>query len=69
MPDDQQQKRDLAVVGAMSLYDLKPGQMLIFGPKSVASVSGKAKFGGVLEDKYVFERTDWDPYLTKKRRP
>lgn len=55
----EQDKRDRAVLSVMKDYPLKPGQMLLLGPKSVAMLSGQAEFNGSLPDKLVLERADW----------
>lgn len=60
-----QEKEEMALIAAMRTYDLEPGQMLLFGPKSVAAVSKPGAFRGKLEDVFIFERNE---ALDKKRR-
>lgn len=55
----EQDKRDRAVLSVMKDMPLKPGQMLLLGPKSVAILSGQVEFNGSLPDKLILERSDW----------
>lgn len=55
----EQQKCDRAVLSVMKDMPLKPGQMLLLGPKSVAMLSGQVEFNGSLPDKLILERADW----------
>lgn len=55
----EQDRRDRAVLSVMKDIPLKPGQMLLLGPKSVAILSGQVEFNGSLPDKYVLERDQW----------
>lgn len=49
---------ELAVISVMRDYPLQPGQMLIFGPKSVEIIK-TGSFAGKLPDKLVLNREDW----------
>lgn len=51
---------DRAVVEIMSNFDLKPGQMLLFGPKSVRIITTAGAYDGRLPDKFIFEREEWN---------
>lgn len=55
----EQDKCDRAVLSMMKDYPLKPGQMLLLGPKSVAILSGQVEFNGSLPDKLILERNEW----------
>lgn len=55
----EQDKRDRAVLSVMKDYPLRPGQMLLLGPKSVAILSGQVEFNGSLPDKHIIDRSDW----------
>lgn len=55
----EQDKRDRALLSAMKDYPLKPGQMLLLGPKSVALLSTPGAYAGTLPDKYILDRSDW----------
>lgn len=50
---------DLAVIAHMRDMPLKEGQMLLLGPKSV-EILRTGKFAGVLPDRFVFDRENWN---------
>lgn len=56
---EQWSKEDIALFEAMRDMPLKPGQMLLLGPRSVAMLTGKAKYQPPLPDKFVLERSEW----------
>lgn len=56
----EQEKRDRAVISVMKDYPLKPGQMLLLGPKSVKLLSTPGAFAGKLPDKLVLDRDQWN---------
>lgn len=58
-PLTEQDKRDRAVLSVMKDYPLKPGQMLLLGPKSVAALTDGAYDPGRMTDKLVLDRSDW----------
>lgn len=42
------------------LFPLKPGQMLLLGPRSIAILVGRVEFkGGKLPDKHVYKESEW----------
>lgn len=63
---------DKAVLLALHDYPLRPGQMLLMGPLSIAYISGDFKLapwlmphvrapgGNRLPDKHVIEKTEWN---------
>lgn len=51
--------RERAILTAMVNFPLKPGQMLLVGPKSVAIMAGEGTFTGRLPDTYVIDRSEW----------
>lgn len=51
--------KDRAVIETMRDLKLKPGQMLLLGPRSVAMLSGDEEYNGVLPDRYIFEPEEW----------
>lgn len=43
------------------LFPLKPGQMLLLGPRSIAILVGRVEFkGGKLPDKFIIEKGEWN---------
>lgn len=58
-PLTEQQKRDRAVLSVMKDWPLKPGQMLLLGPKSVAALTDGQFEPGRMTDKYILDRSDW----------
>ena len=54
----QQELAERALIVSMADYPLKPGQMLLLGPRSVAMLT-KGGFAGKLPDKFVLEREEW----------
>lgn len=49
---------ELAVLSVMRDYPLQPGQMLIFGPKSV-NIIKMGSFAGKLPDRLVLKENEW----------
>lgn len=58
--DSDQLARDRAVISAMQDMKLRPGQMLLLGPVSVAMLSGEREFRPPLPDKFTFEKEEWN---------
>lgn len=50
---------DRAVLTLMHDYSLKPGQMLLIGPRSIALLI-EGTFRGKLPDKHVIEKSEWN---------
>ncbi len=50
---------ELAVIAHMRDMPLKPGQMMILGPKSV-EILRSGKFAGVLPDRFVYDKDQWN---------
>ena len=50
---------EVALIATMRDMPLRPGQMLLLGPKSVEILT-TGKFQGVLPDRFVFEREEWN---------
>ncbi len=55
----EREKQDRAVLSVMRDYPLKPGQMLLLGPRSVKILSTPGAFNGSLPDKLVLDRSEW----------
>lgn len=51
---------DAAVYEVMKDIPLKPGDMLLLGPKSVEILSTEGMFNGVLPDRYVIPKKEWE---------
>lgn len=59
-PLTEQDKRDRAILSVMKDWPLKPGQILLLGPRSVAVLTdGKDYSPGKLTDKYILDRSEW----------
>lgn len=53
--------QERAVYEAMAGYELKPGQALWLGPRSVAILAGVVEHeGGPLPDKQIVEKSEWN---------
>lgn len=48
-----------ALLSVMSDYPLKPGQMLLLGPKSVHILTSGMEWAGPLPDKHIYEKVEW----------
>jgi hypothetical protein len=58
----EQEKADRALLSVMKDWQLKPGQMLLLGPKSVAALLDTMNYSpGRLTDKFIIERDEWCP--------
>lgn len=55
---------DRALLSAMADYPLKPGQMLLLGPKAVAVLTGVEQFKGRFVDKHVYEASEWSSHAS-----
>lgn len=58
---NEQQLSERALLSVLKDWPLKPGQMLLMGPKSVAKLSVVGAYDGHLPDTMVLERQEWDP--------
>lgn len=58
-PLTEQQKADRAVLSVMKDWPLKPGQMLLLGPKSVAALTDGAYDPRRMTDKMILEKLEW----------
>lgn len=60
---------EAAVHEVMSSIPLKPGDMLLFGPKSVKILSTEGMFEGVLPDKHVIPKSEWEHINVQQSKP
>lgn len=65
---------DKALYTVMADMILKPGEMLLLGPKSVEILTTEGMFKGSLPDKYVFQKQEWktpvpEPKIKKTKKP
>jgi|HubBroStandDraft_3_1064219.scaffolds.fasta_scaffold05794_10 hypothetical protein len=51
---------DKAVLSVLADWPLEPGQMLLFGPKTVKILSTRGAFNGSLPDMLLLERSEWN---------
>lgn len=61
-PLTEQEKKDRAILSVMKDWPLKPGQMLLLGPKSVAALTNRdlnAFDPAAMTDKYVLDKSEW----------
>lgn len=56
----KEQLIERALISAMKDMPLKPGQMLLLGPKSVRALTVKGQFNGQLPDKLIIEKSEWN---------
>jgi hypothetical protein len=59
MRDTKGTPADRAVISVLKDWPLKPGQMLLFGPRTVKILSTRGAFKGVLPDMALLERSEW----------
>lgn len=53
------EKRDRALISVMKDWNLKPGQMLFLGPRSVAAITSGDYHPRQLTDRYILDRHEW----------
>lgn len=60
----REQEAERAVLSVLADWPLKPGQMLLLGPKSVKILSTPGAFKGELPDMMVIEKSTWNSAST-----
>lgn len=58
-PLTEAEKLDRALLSVMKDWNLKPGQMLFLGPKSVAAITSGDYHPAKMVDKYILDRHEW----------
>lgn len=57
--DTKGTQADKAVLSVLADWPLEPGQMLLFGPRTVKMLGTRGAFQGSLPDMAILDRKEW----------